>query len=150
MVAAWSKFTRYNSVVCFADDVAEALYLSKRINNYSGDVTLLKTRPGQYEFILEDGFEGTVCIRKTGLVEIFRGVGRERIFDQCPLPILSVQRAERLKEDLVHETFLLLKGDPIEENRANWCFLMHRTYFGEWEAYDGGFFRWAKKNLWPI
>lgn len=153
MVATFREFNRYRSVVCFADDVFEALYLAKRID-YSGDhVKLPKVRPGQYEFVLEDGFEGTVYIRKPGIVEMFPGVGRERLFDQCPLPILAVQKAEVVKEGLVHETFLLLKGEAVGNSGSNWCFLMHKHRLsGELEAYapeHGGLVRWAKDNLWP-
>lgn len=145
--------SRYISAAVFSDDLYEMLVLSKRAvpdSKGHSDIPLREVRPGQFEFVIGDAARPyTIQARKTGGTELQRGHGLKSFTDRCPIPVLSVKKAEALKGSLISETFLLLKGPPIKDSEEpHWCFLLHRTH-GEWEAYQGGLVEWVKQALWP-
>lgn len=147
---------RFISAAVFSDDLCEVLALSRReVTDRDGrlDDALREVHPGQFEFVVgDDELPYTIQIRKPGGVELQRGHGLNSFEDKCPVPLLSVMKAEGLKGGLVHETFFLLKGPPIKNDGGSdmprWCFLLRRRY-GEWEAYSGGLLSWVKQVLWP-
>lgn len=156
MVAGFEEMgDRYISAASFADDVREVLSLASRklTNDCEGRLNdvLQMVRPGQWEFECNE-HPYTLQIRKPGIAELQRGHGLPGLSDKCPVSVLSVMKAEKIKEGHMHETFLLLKGPPIKSgggaDMPRFCFLLHRQY-GKWEAYQGGLLRWVKRTLWP-
>jgi hypothetical protein len=162
MIKALAMFDgHYDSVAMFADDVREILAFAGRLEDESFIVStspgifhvdnlLISTRScSRYHIIDRDKkSEYVLVVHHRGVVELFRGaMAAPDVFIGFPYPILAVQASEKLKQNLVDQTFALLKKPNYVLN----CFLLEYIN-NKWEAYcpelNSSLVSWAKEHLW--